>query len=80
MSVEPVTRKFFTRPEAGDYLRLSPKTLAKWAWAGQGPAYFHAGGRVLYKKTDIDSWLDSQKRGGVQETPQRDVGSWSKQP
>ena len=68
MSVEPVTRKFLTRTEAGEYLRLSPKTLAKWAWAGKGPAYFRAGGRAVYEKAEIDSWLDSQKRGGAEPT------------
>ena len=68
MSVESLNHKFLTRTEAGDYMRLSPKTLAKWAWAGQGPAYFRAGGKVIYAKAEIDSWLDSQKCGGAELT------------
>ena len=67
MPNEPVTRKLLNRTDAGDYLCLSPKTLAKWAWAGKGPAYFRAGGRAVYDKAEIDRWLDNQKRGVVQE-------------
>ena len=63
MTVEPMNRKLLTRTEAGDYLRLSPKTLAKWAWAGKGPAYFRAGGRAVYEKAEIVSWLESQRCG-----------------
>ena len=54
--------RFLTRPEAANYLRVSPKTLAKWAWAGMGPDYFRVGGRVAYDKSDLETWLERQRR------------------
>jgi len=68
MPLETTNRELLTRAEAGDYLRLAPKTLAKWAWAGQGPAYYRAGGRVVYEKSELDRWLNGQRCGGAEPT------------
>lgn len=49
---------------------ISRKTLANWRWARTGPQYVKTspgkGGRVLYRRTAIDSWLD---RHTVQTSP-----------
>lgn len=37
-----------TRPEAGQYLRVSIATLERWAMLGIGPETKRAGRRVLY--------------------------------
>lgn len=55
-------KTLMTRPEAAQYLRLSDKTLARWAWAGKGPGYMKAGGKVLYDAADLDAWLEGQRR------------------
>ena len=55
-------KTLLTRPEAAEYLRLSDKTLARWAWAGKGPGYMKAGGKVLYDAADLDAWLEGQRR------------------
>ncbi len=62
MSQTIVERRLMTRPEAAEYLRLSHKTLARWAWAGKGPAFIKAGGKVLYDVADLNAWLDGQRR------------------
>ena len=54
-------RTLFVRKEAAEYLRLSDKTLARWAWAGKGPAFIKAGGKVLYDLADLDDWLRAQR-------------------
>ena len=28
--------------------KLSPRTLERWRWLGQGPRYLKVGGRVVY--------------------------------
>ncbi len=70
MSQTIVERRLMTRPEAAEYLRLSHKTLARWAWAGKGPAFIMAGGKVLYDVADLDAWLDGQRRYSTSEQGQ----------
>jgi hypothetical protein len=35
---------------------LSPRTLERWRWLDQGPAYLKVGGRVVYRLTDIEAF------------------------
>ncbi len=35
---------------------LSPRTLERWRWLGQGPRYLKIGGRVVYRLEDIESY------------------------
>lgn len=49
------------RAAAAEYLRQQPETLRVWAWKGIGPAYMKVGRRPLYRRSDIDKWLDEQR-------------------
>lgn len=51
-----------TTTEAASYLRLSPRTLDNWRSRKTGPAYVKLGDRVLYRKSDLDSWLEQQRQ------------------
>ncbi len=33
--------------------KISPRTLERWRWLGQGPRYLKVGGRVIYRLEDI---------------------------
>ena len=35
---------------------LSPRTLERWRWRDQGPAYLKVGGRVVYRLQDIEAF------------------------
>ncbi|MEI4235199.1 helix-turn-helix transcriptional regulator [Roseovarius sp. D22-M7] len=35
---------------------ISPRTLERWRWTGEGPAYFKIGGRVVYKLADVEAY------------------------
>lgn len=48
---------------AGAYTNLSQQTLAKLRVYGGGPKYIKAGRRVIYDTRDLDSWMESRKRG-----------------
>jgi len=37
-------------------LTLSPRTLERWRWLKQGPAYIKVGGRVVYRVKDIEAY------------------------
>jgi hypothetical protein len=33
---------------------LSPRTLERWRWTGEGPRYLKLGGRIVYREDDIE--------------------------
>ena len=36
--------------------RLSPRTLERWRWIGDGPDFLKIGGRVVYRLEDVERW------------------------
>ena len=53
-------QRYLTNDEAGDYLRLSPRTLEKQRVMGGGPKFRKFGRRVMYAVTDLDTWADQR--------------------
>jgi predicted DNA-binding transcriptional regulator AlpA len=47
------------RPNAALYTGFSVKTLTMHASAGTGPKFQKIGGRVFYRREDLDEWLGS---------------------
>ncbi|SUZ33416.1 hypothetical protein ROE7235_03186 [Roseibaca ekhonensis] len=39
---------------------LSHRTLERWRYAGQGPAFLKLGGRVLYRRGEVEAFEESQ--------------------
>ncbi len=48
--------------------RISPRTLERWRWLGEGPQYLKLGGRVLYRVSDIEAYEQSIVRLGIANT------------
>jgi len=48
--------------EAAAYTRTKPGTLSNWRSLGKGPPYVKAGGRIIYRKADLDRWLEAHAR------------------
>lgn len=44
--------------------QVSPRTLERWRWLGQGPAYLKIGGRVAYRLEDIEAYEQARLRLG----------------
>lgn len=42
-----------TQKELARHWTISHRTLERWRWAGEGPAYMKIGGRVVYRSEDI---------------------------
>jgi excisionase family DNA binding protein len=55
-------KPLLTTKEAAEILRVGAPTLRRLRWSGGGPRYLKRGKRCLYDPTDIQSWVDSQKR------------------
>ena len=49
-----------TREELMEYLRIKRSTLQKLMYKGEFP-YFKLERRVLFRKLDIDKWLESKR-------------------
>jgi predicted site-specific integrase-resolvase len=41
---------------------ISPRTLERWRWVGEGPVYMKIGGRVVYRLDDILAFEQAQLR------------------
>ncbi|RFF50168.1 helix-turn-helix transcriptional regulator [Xanthomonas campestris] len=46
-------------PEAAKYLGFSHSTLEKMRHEGRGPRYVKLGGRVFYRKADLDAYVEA---------------------
>jgi hypothetical protein len=47
-----------TRSHAAKYLGVAEQTLANWRTIGRGPKSFRLGGRVFYRLTDLQAFVD----------------------
>ncbi len=45
--------------------RLSPYTLERWRWLGQGPRFLKIGGKVLYRLEDVEAYEAEHLRQGT---------------
>ena len=53
--------KMLNTVEAALFLGLSSGTLEVWRCLGRGPKYSKLGSRVLYEKSDLESFIASGK-------------------
>ena len=42
---------------------VSPRTLERWRWLRQGPAYLKLGGVVVYRVEDVEAYEAAAQRG-----------------
>jgi excisionase family DNA binding protein len=54
---------FMTTTELAALMRTSPETVRYWRHIGKGPASFKAGRKVLYKRSDVETWLSDLRTG-----------------
>lgn len=40
--------------------RISPATLRYWRHRGEGPLSFKLGRRVMYRRADVEAWIEAQ--------------------
>lgn len=53
---------FLTQTEAGEFLRLSPRTLQNMRVSGEGPVYRKHGRLVFYRMEDLIAWSEARKQ------------------
>lgn len=60
-----------TLTEAATVLRTPVATLRYWRHLGIGPAGFRLGRRVLYRRQDLDRWVEEQRTAQAVDRPLR---------
>ena len=56
--------EYLSTAEAAEFIGLAVGTLELWRSRGEGPAHVRLGRRVVYRKADVEAWLDANRRGG----------------
>lgn len=51
-----------TTEEAAKRIRSVPKTMERWRHQGSGPPFVKIGGKVFYRDSDLDEWVESRVR------------------
>lgn len=60
-----MTIRHLTQQELAHRWRISPRTLERWRWEGEGPTFVKMGGRVVYRIEDIETFEDEQRRSST---------------
>ena len=63
---------YCSEQEAAEYVRISPSKLAKLRMRSnreQGPRFAKIGGRVVYRRQDLDDWIEAAMVGSGQSPP-----------
>jgi DNA-binding transcriptional MerR regulator len=68
-----VSTRHLNQNELAERLNISPRTLERWRWLGEGPPFLKIGGRVVYRLQDIERYEADQLRAST-------TGSSSVQP
>jgi excisionase family DNA binding protein len=62
-----MTDELLTQQQLAEELKVSLRTLERWRQQGTGPAYIRVGRFPRYQRSDVNTWLDQQRRtGGTQ--------------
>jgi len=60
--------KFINQRELSHRWGISPSTLERWRWSGEGPHFLKLGGRVVYRMEDVEAFEADRLRSSTSET------------
>jgi excisionase family DNA binding protein len=53
--------ELLTSRETAELLRVPVRTLYVWRGAGTGPRAYRVGKHVLYRRSDLEAWLERRR-------------------
>ncbi len=56
-----MTEQFLNQVRLADRWKISPRTLERWRWTGEGPAFVKIGGRVVYRIADVEAYENGRR-------------------
>jgi len=63
-----VTEPLLTARQVAELLGFAPATIVDWFEAGKLPG-FKIGGRLRFRLSEVEAWLETQRAGAGGETP-----------
>lgn len=57
-----LTEPLLSTGEVSRLLGVPVATLYQWRYRKEGPASYRVGGRVRYFRSEVESWLEGQRR------------------
>lgn len=57
-----MTTTHLSQTDLANRWRMSPRTLERWRFTGEGPQFVKLGGRVVYRLEDIEAFEHRQIR------------------
>jgi predicted DNA-binding transcriptional regulator AlpA len=61
-------KTFLNQHELSQRWGISPRTLERWRWLGEGPRFLKLGGRVVYRLEDIEAFEAEKLRSSTSQT------------
>ena len=58
----PTTQELLTTAEVAQLLRAPTSTVRYWRHIGYGPASFARGRKIVYRRADVEAWIEEQER------------------
>jgi predicted site-specific integrase-resolvase len=65
-----MTTPHLKQSELAERWNMSPRTLERWRWLGQGPRSVKIGGRVRYPVDAVEAFEAEQRRAHTAEIPE----------
>ncbi|MEO1610263.1 MAG: helix-turn-helix domain-containing protein [Pseudomonadota bacterium] len=63
--------KYLNQTELAKRWKISPRTLERRRWSGEGPCFIKIGGRVLYRMEDIEAYEREHTRMSTADIPSK---------
>ena len=63
-------KTFLNQKELSRRWGISHRTLERWRWLGEGPAFVKLGGRVAYRFEDIETYEQAHMRSSTSDDGQ----------
>lgn len=67
MPTDSISSPLLRSEQAARYLGLSNATLEKWRLTGGGPRFSRLGRAVVYRREELDAFVQSHKAGSTSE-------------
>lgn len=53
--------RFWSSKKAARFIEVTDRTLRNWRKRRRGPPYYKRGGRIVYERGELQSWLQGRR-------------------
>jgi excisionase family DNA binding protein len=64
-----LSERLLTARQVGEILGFTPATIVDWYEAGKLPFGYKLGGRLRFRLSDLEAWLETKRAGAGGEAP-----------